>query len=189
MDVVGGVTRTQPNDRRSDQLDHRPDGSYTPLAHGVTDRGSVRRAAFRVLSRAEEDMMTKVTTAATIKGRTVAMALLVFALIACGGPGTTPPPQNGDDNGNGNGNGDGNGDLACSLNALGVDTSHSDRVGPRGDPMPATYAPLGGSAAFNAPEAFAGSTGMVSGGLGRSGSGGYASRCPATRTSVDAHQA
>ena len=85
------------------------------------------------------------------------MALLVFALIACGGPGTTPPPQNGNDNGNDNGNGD----LASSLNALGVDTSPRDRVDPRGEPLPDTYAPLGGTAAFNAPEAFAGPTGMV----------------------------
>ena len=110
-------------------------------------------------------------------------------MIACGGPGTTPPPQNGDDSGNGNGNDNGIGDLACSLNALGVDTSHSDRVGPCGDPLPATYAPLGGSAAFNAPEAFAGSTGMVSGGLGRSGSGGTVADAQRRVRALTAHQA
>jgi hypothetical protein len=87
--------------------------------------------------------------------RAFGAAFLIVATAACGGPGggTEPPP--------GNGNGNGNGDLEASLNALGVDTTPTDRVDPHGNPFPEDYAPLGASAAIGVPDAFVGASGSA----------------------------
>lgn len=90
------------------------------------------------------------TTLSSYARRAIGAACLIALIAACGAPGggTTPPTN-------------GNGELEAALNALGVDTTRTARVDPQGDPLPDDYAPLGGAASFNEPEAFTGPTGSI----------------------------
>lgn len=73
--------------------------------------------------------------------RLALVAVAVLSLSACGNLSNVP-------GGPGSGNGDGNSELEASLNALGVNTTASDRVDPNKEDLPEDYAPLGASASF-----------------------------------------